>query len=167
MLIHPNYNDSKIKTKVVVQLAMKHRKHHISGGGKINFDILTEDEKLKLYTDDFAKRQKEFTAVTQKKISHVCNDPARSMNYMKSSDHLKMILNYPKEFGIHDKIILSTDQEQSNIYVQKGQDIEIYTFANNIGQSRKLKEQTIPKQMMNIMVDEQKTTNIKPTTKRL
>jgi hypothetical protein len=77
-----------------------------------------------------------------------------------------MILNYPKEFGLHDKIILSTDQEQSNIYVQKGQEIEIYTFANNIAQSKKMKEKTIVRQMMEIQIDEEKTSNKKPGTKR-
>ena len=139
MLIQPNYADPIVRTRVIIELAMKHRKHQISGGGKINFDTLLEDEKLKLYTDDFARRQKEFATLSQKKISHVCNDPSRSQNYMKSSDHLKMILDYKKEFGIHDKIILATDQEQSNIYVQKGQEVEIYAFPNNIGLSQKIK----------------------------
>tara|TARA_B110000285_G_scaffold235512_1_gene317716 strand:- start:4026 stop:4730 length:705 start_codon:yes stop_codon:yes gene_type:complete len=117
MLIFPNYKDPVTKTKVILQLAQKHRQHQMAGGAKVDFDILTEDEKMKLYTDDFARRQTEFTTVAQKKISHVCNDSSRSMNYMKSSEHLKMILNYPKDFNLHDKVILSTDQEQSNIYV--------------------------------------------------
>ena len=119
---------------------------------------------MKLYTDDFAKRQKEFTSITQKKISHVCNDINRSMNYMKSSDHLKMIMDYKGDFGVHDKIILATDQEQSNIYVQQGQDIQIYMFPNNIGQSQKVK--ILPRQMLNIQKDEEKTLNIRPSNKR-
>ena len=94
MLIFPNYKDPVTKTKVILQLAQKHRQHQMAGGAKVDFDILTEDEKMKLYTDDFARRQTEFTTVAQKKISHVCNDSSRSMNYMKSSEHLKMILNY-------------------------------------------------------------------------
>jgi len=164
MLIQPNYKDPNVKTRVILQLALKHREHQISSGGKIDFDSLTEDEKLKLYTDDLEKRQKEFTTTSQKKISHVCNDPNRSMNYMKNSDHLKMILNYDKDFGVHDKIILATDQEQSNIYVQKGQEVEIYTFPNNIGQSQKMK--ILPRQMLNIQKDEEKTLNKKASTKR-
>ena len=41
---------------------------------EVDFDILNEDEKMKLYNDDFVKRQKEFRNATFKKISHVCND---------------------------------------------------------------------------------------------
>ena len=98
MLIYPNYKNANNKTRVILQLAQKHRGHQMAGGAKVDFDILSEDEKMKLYTDDFARRQREFTSVAQKKISHVCNDSSRSMNYMKSSEHLKMILNYPKDF---------------------------------------------------------------------
>ena len=64
------------------------------------------------------------------------------MNHMKKSDHLKMILDYPRDLDLYDKIILSTDQEQSNIYVYQSSKItgenkiEIFSFANNIAQSR-------------------------------
>jgi hypothetical protein len=83
----------------------------------IDFDVLTDEEILKLYKDDFKRRQDEFKQATHKKISHVCNDPNRSLNHMKRSEHLKMILDYPRDLNLYDKIILSTDQEQSNIYV--------------------------------------------------
>lgn len=75
----------------------------------VEFDVLTEEEKLKLYYDDFTTRQREFRQATHKKISHVCNDVNRSMNHMKRSEHLKMILDYPRDLNLYDKIILSTD----------------------------------------------------------
>lgn len=141
MLIYPNYNDQKEKTRVILEIAKKHRQHQMTDDD-VDYDILNEDEKMKLYNDDFIRRQKEFRQATQKKISHVCNDPNRSMNHMKKSDHLKMILDYPRDLDLYDKIILSTDQEQSNIYVYQSSKItgenkiEIFSFANNIAQSR-------------------------------
>jgi len=116
MLIFPNYQDQKEKTKVILEVAKKHRQHQMADD-EIDFDVLTDEEKMKLYNDDFVGRQKEFRQASHKKISHVCNDPNRSMNHMKRSEHLKMILDYPRDFNLYDKIILSTDQEQSNIYV--------------------------------------------------
>ena len=109
MLIYPNYKDSAIKTRVILLLDQKHIRHQMAASAKFDFDTLAEDEKMKLYTDDFSSRQKEFSTVAQKKISHVCNDPNRSMNFMKSSEHLKMILSRQEDFGLHDKVILSTD----------------------------------------------------------
>lgn len=49
-----------------------------------------------------------------------------------------MILDYPRDLDLYDKIILSSDQEQSNIYVYQSSKItgenkiEIFSFANNI-----------------------------------
>jgi hypothetical protein len=36
---------------------------------------------------------------------------------MKKASHLKNILDYDRNLNINDKILLSTDQERSNIYV--------------------------------------------------
>jgi hypothetical protein len=108
MLISPNYEDQKEKTKIILEVARKYRQHQMTDDD-VDFDILTDEEKLKLYNDDFVGRQKEFRQATHKKISHVCNDPNRSMNHMKRSEHLKMILDYPRDLNLYDKIILSTD----------------------------------------------------------
>lgn len=69
-----------------------------------------------------------------------------------------MILEYPRPLSIHDKIILSTDQERSNIYVYQSNvvtgnnEIEIYSFENNIAKSSHIR--TLPKQQRMIMSDE-------------
>ena len=69
-----------------------------------------------------------------------------------------MILDYPRPLDIHDKIILSTDQERSNIYVYQSNvvtgnnEIEIYNFENNIAYSSQLR--SLPKQLQLVMVDE-------------
>lgn len=65
---------------------------------------------------------------------------------MKKSQHLRDILGYeyPRDFSNSDRIILSTDQERSNIYVYQSQvvtghnTIEIYNYENNIDYSYKL-----------------------------
>ena len=53
---------------------------------------------------------------------------------MKRASHLRMILDYPRDLSVYDKLILSTDQEQSNIYVYQSKvvtgenKIEIYSY---------------------------------------
>ena len=77
---------------------------------------------------------------------------------MKRAEHLRMILDYPRPLGIHDKIILSTDQERSNIYVYQSNvvtgnnEIEIYSYENNIAYSNPLR--TLPKQLQATIADE-------------
>jgi hypothetical protein len=77
---------------------------------------------------------------------------------MKRAEHLRMILEYPRALSIHDKIILSTDQERSNIYVYQSNvvtgnnEIEIYSFENNIAKSSQIR--SLPKQQRMIISDE-------------
>lgn len=61
---------------------------------------------------------------------------------------MKMILDYPRDLDIHDKIILSTDQERSNIYVYQSYKvtgsnlIEIFNYENNIAYAQQVR--TLP-----------------------
>jgi hypothetical protein len=77
---------------------------------------------------------------------------------MKRAEHLRMILDYPRPLSIHDKIILSTDQERSNIYVYQSEvvtgsnEIEIYSYENNIAKSNQIR--TLPKQQQLMIIDE-------------
>ena len=102
------------------------------------------------YQDDYDQRQRDYRSAFYKKISHICHDAYRSKNYMKRAEHLRMILDYPRPLSIHDKIILSTDQERSNIYVYQSNvvtgnnEIEIYSYENNIAKSNQIR--TLPKQ---------------------
>lgn len=71
-----------------------------------------------------------------------------------------MILDYPVPLDINHKLILSTDQERSNIYVYKSNnitgenEIEIYNYENNIAYSNKCK--TLPQQIEEIRDDQKK-----------
>lgn len=38
---------------------------------------------------------------------------------MKRADHLREIIEYPEPFAMNHRLILSTDQERSNIFVYK------------------------------------------------
>jgi hypothetical protein len=104
MLIYPNYLNNEQKNQVIFQLAQKHQYNQ------------NPDEDYE-YMDDFNQRQKDFRDVKYKKISHISNESHRSKNHMKRASHLKMILDYPRDLTQYDKLILSTDQEQSNIYI--------------------------------------------------
>jgi len=91
---------------------------------------------------------------------------------MKRSEHLRMILEYPRPLDIDDKLILSTDQERSNIYVYKANEksisgenvIEIYNYENNIAYSTVVK--TLPQQIEEIRDDQSKIYG-PPTNKHL
>ena len=130
MLIYPNYpnNMSDLKRQVIFQIAKKHQYNQ------------SADEDYN-YQDDLNQRQKDYFEERYKKISHVCSDNYRSKNHMKRSEHLRMILDYPVPLDINHKLILSTDQERSNIYVYKSNnisgenEIEIYNYENNIAYS--------------------------------
>jgi len=73
-----------------------------------------------------------------------------------------MILDYPRPLDIDDKLILSTDQERSNIYIYKANEksisgenlIEIYNYENNIAYSNVVK--TLPQQIEEIRDDQAK-----------
>ena len=57
---------------------------------------------------------------------------------MKKTEHVKNIINYPRDFDTTDKIIMSTDNQMNYIYVFKHQthmgdnQIEIFSFKNTI-----------------------------------
>jgi len=104
MLIYPNYDNFEKKSEVVFQLAKK---------GQYNQNA--DDEYS--YIDDYDQRRKDYRKATYKKISHVCNEDYRSKNHMKRAEHLRKILQYERKLDINDKLLLSTDQERSNIYV--------------------------------------------------
>lgn len=91
----------------------------------------------------------------------MCAEDYRSKNHIKKADHLDGIIQYSaqhgKKFNIYDKIILSTDQERSNIYVYQNNvvtgnnQIEIYNYENNIAYSEPTKE--VPMQIVDIKKD--------------
>ena len=82
-----------------------------------------------------------------------------------------MILDYPRPLSIHDKIILSTDQERSNIYVYQSNvvtgnnEIEIYSYENNIAKSNQIR--TLPKQQQLMIIDELKLFGKNVSTKKV
>ena len=90
---------------------------------------------------------------------------------MKRAEHLRMILDYPRDLSIHDKIILSTDQERSNIYVYQSNvvtgnnEIEIYSYENNIAYSSALR--SLPKQQQLAIADEIKMFGKQQSTKKV
>mmetsp|Transcript_38034 Transcript_38034/g.58060 ORF Transcript_38034/g.58060 Transcript_38034/m.58060 type:complete len:206 (-) Transcript_38034:3186-3803(-) len=89
---------------------------------------------------------------------------------MKRADHLRMIMDYPRDLNIHDKLILSTDQEQSNIYIYQSNvvtgenKIEIYNYQNNIAYSSKMK--TLPFLIKELQGDEVDTFGPKLSDKK-
>lgn len=90
---------------------------------------------------------------------------------MKKADHLRMILDYPRDLNIHDKIILSTDQERSNIYVYQSHKItgenliEIYNYENNIAYAQPVR--TLPQLVYMTSTKEKQIYKKKKTTSRL
>ena len=90
---------------------------------------------------------------------------------MKRAEHLRMILDYPRPLSIHDKIILSTDQERSNIYVYQSNvvtgnnEIEIYSYENNIAKSNHIR--SLPKQQQCIIIDELRCFGKQVSTKKV
>jgi len=57
---------------------------------------------------------------------------------MKRAEHLRKILQYERKLDINDKLLLSTDQERSNIYLYQSNvvtgenKIQIYDYENNV-----------------------------------
>lgn len=106
--------------------------------------IIVNDEDY-MYMDDFEQRQRDYVNCKYKKIAHVCHDFYRSKNYMKRSGHLREIIEYPQNFQMNHRLILSTDQERSNIYVYQSKEvtgknkIEIYNYENNIDKAVSLR----------------------------
>jgi len=125
MLVYPNYENLEQKNQVIFQIAQKHSYN-------ISDDIDYQ------YMDDFLARKKDYETTKYKKIAHVCHEDYRSKNHMKRSEHLRMIIDYRAPFEMNHRLILSTDQERSNIYVYQSNvisghnEIEIYNYENNI-----------------------------------
>lgn len=133
MLVYPNYENLAQKNQVIFQLAKKY-----------TYNIVNDEDYE--YLDDFKQRQKDYESNKYKKIAHVCHDTNRSKNHMKKADHLREIIEYPVPFKMNHRLILSTDQERSNIYVYQSKDvegegylnIEIYNYDNNIDKAQSL-----------------------------
>ena len=149
MLLYPNYHDQAVKKQVLFEIAQEHCY-------KSN-----PDEEYN-YIDDYTTRRKDYLNSIYKRISHVCAEDWRSKNHIKRAEHIDDILQYSKQhgkkFNIYDKIILSTDQERSNIYVYQSSivtgenKIEIYNYENNIAYAEKGKE--VPIEIAYIMKDQ-------------
>lgn len=164
MLVYPNYTDLRQKNDVIFQLAQRH-----------SYNVVNDDDYE--YIDDYEQRIQDYELCKYKKIAHVCHDSYRSKNHMKRSKHLRDIIEYPIEFRMNHRLILSTDQERSNIYVYmstkaKGKNfIEIYNYENNIDKAVPLRPRPkrqmvdgeeeeihqipkLPKQVQNVMNEE-------------
>jgi hypothetical protein len=132
MLVYPNYTDLHQKKDVILQLAQKH-----------SYNVVNDEDYE--YIDDYNARILDYELCKYKKIAHVCHDHYRSKNHMKRSAHLRNIIEYPIEFQMNHRLILSTDQERSNIYVYQSKKvtgknlIEIYNYENNIDKSVSLR----------------------------
>ena len=89
---------------------------------------------------------------------------------MKRAEHLRMILDYPRPLNCLDKLILSTDQERSNIYIYQshvvtGENlIDIYTYENNIAYSSRAR--TLPQQIAEINKEEELIYNPRQTSRK-
>jgi len=150
MLLYPNYHDQAIKKQVLFEIAQTHC-------------YKTNPDEEYNYIDDYTTRRKDYLNSIYKRISHVCAEDWRSKNHIKRAEHLDDILQYSKQhgkkFNIYDKIILSTDQERSNIYVYQSSivtgenKIEIYNYENNIAYAEKGKE--VPIEIAYIMKDQE------------
>lgn len=157
MLIYPNYENTAQKNQVIFQIAQKHQYNQ-------NPDVDYE------YQDDFDQRQRDYWKAEYKKISHVCHDDYRSKNHMKRAEHLRMILDYPRPLNCLDKLILSTDQERSNIYIYQshvvtGENlIDIYNYENNIAYSSKAR--SLPQQIAEINKEEELLFAPRPTSRK-
>lgn len=98
---------------------------------------------------------------------------------MKRSEHLREIIEYPIAFQMNHRLILSTDQERSNIYVYQSKKvtgknlIEIFNYENNIDKAVSLRSKPnlkivdgeevenhqipkLPKQVQDVMVEEKR-----------
>lgn len=48
--------------------------------------------------EDFKQRQKDYQVSSHKKVSHISHDYYRSKSYMKKSEHVRNIIEYPSKF---------------------------------------------------------------------
>lgn len=61
------------------------------------------------YEMDLKQRQKDHSNNVAKKVPHLSHDGYRSKGYIKNSEHLRGIVNYPSKLHLNHKVILSTD----------------------------------------------------------
>ena len=139
MLVYPNYKNDVQKSDVILQIAKNHQYER-------KFD---EDY---VYQDDYELRRRDYRNNIYKKISHICNEEYRNENCIKKADHLRTVLNYDRKLNTHDKVVLSTDQERSMVFVYQQQGasnkIELYEYKNNIAWSAPAKH--LPEQIIEI-----------------
>jgi hypothetical protein len=89
---------------------------------------------------------------------------------MKRAEHLRKIIEYHRPLDVYDKLILSTDQERSLIYIYQANvvtgenHIEIYNYENNIVYANKAR--TLPQQIQNIYDSQVDLYGRKETTRK-
>lgn len=145
MLLYPNYQNDVQKREVILQIARNHQ-----------YERKFDEEYV--YADDYELRRRDYRNNVYKKISHLCNEEYRNENQIKRADHLRTVLNYDRKLNTHDRIVLSTDQERSMVFVYQQQGssgqnkIELYEYKNNIAWAAKAKH--LPEQITEIQEEQ-------------